>query len=310
MRVAFADEMTKLVHQRDDIVLLSGDIGNRMFDGLKAKKPHQFYNCGIAEANMMSVGAAMGLNGLKPFIYTITPFTTTRCLEQIKIDVCYHESPVTIVGTGSGLSYAQLGPTHHSFEDISVMRSMPNMTVFCPADAMEVVMGINAAVDYQKPLYIRLGKKGEAVFHDKMLDDFSFGKSITMKSGDDVCILNVGNMMAVAMEAAAQLDDQGISTRVESFHTIKPLDSATLAEVFEKHDKVCVIEEHSIIGGLFSAVSEWVVLNMPYYAKKLKTICLPDNFIHHVSDQNQLRSMFGLTVKDVVSTLSAKQTQK
>jgi transketolase len=127
-----------------------------------------------------------------------------------------------------------------------------------------------------------------------------------MKSGHDVCILNAGNMMPVAMESAALLEDQHISTRVESFHTIKPLDAATLAEVFENYDKVCVIEEHSIIGGLFSAVSEWVVLNMPQYAMKLKTISLPDHFIHHVSDQSHLRSMSGLTADNLVSTLSAK----
>ena len=129
MRNAFAQAMTDLAKERDDVCLLSGDIGNRMFDRYKEVAPGRFLNCGIAEANMMSMAAGMGLSGLRPVVYTITPFTTTRCLEQIRTGVAYHEAPVVIVGTGSGLSYAELGATHHS-EDLAIMRSIPNMRIY------------------------------------------------------------------------------------------------------------------------------------------------------------------------------------
>ena len=304
MRSAFAKTVTEIVSQREDVVLLSGDIGNRMFDDLRAQNPKQFYNCGIAESNMMSVAAGMALSGLKPIVYTITPFTTTRCLEQIRVDVCYHEAPVTIVGTGSGLSYAQLGPTHHSLEDIAIMRSLPNLTIFCPCDPLEVSMGVRAAARYNKPLYIRLGKKGEAVFHRTLLDDFEFGRSIEMRKGRDVCILSVGSVIQLAMNAAEMLSSQGIEACVESFHTIKPLDYLKLSEVFQRYDKVCVIEEHSTIGGLTSALADWVVQNIPGSANKLVGVNFEDKFQHDVTSQKKLWELNDFTTAKIVQVLS------
>ena len=135
MRNAFSSEMTELAKTNERIVLLSGDIGNKLFDPFKALFPNRFFNCGVAEANMTSMAAGMALGGLIPVTYTITPFNTYRCLEQIRVDLCYHNLPVTIVGVGAGLSYASLGATHHSCEDIAILRSLPNMTVVCPGDA-------------------------------------------------------------------------------------------------------------------------------------------------------------------------------
>lgn len=304
MRVSFANSITEIAQHNDNVVLLSGDIGNRMFDDLQATKPNQFYNCGIAEANMMSVAAGMALSGLKPFVYTITPFTTTRCLEQIRVDVCYHDAPVVIVGTGSGLSYAQLGPTHHSLEDIAIMRALPNMTVFCPCDALEVQMGIKAALNYNKPLYIRLGKKGEAVFHKTLREDFSFGRSITIRPGNDVCILSVGNAINVAMEAAELLAASNIDTCVESFHTIKPLDTNRLTAVFNKFEKVCILEEHSKIGGLTSAISDWLIQNAPEMGYKFCAVNFEDKFQHYVTSQNNLREMNSFTAQSIFNKLS------
>ena len=161
MRNAFADEVTSLAAKDKRIVLLSGDIGNRLFDKFRDKAPNQFLNCGIAEGNMMSVAAGMGLCGLKPIVYTIAPFTTTRCLEQIKVDVAYHNSPVIIVGTGSGLSYASLGPTHHSLEDFAILRAIPNIQILAPWDAPSLRASLIQAVSSKVPTYIRIGKKGE-----------------------------------------------------------------------------------------------------------------------------------------------------
>src|SRR5712691_8753697 len=161
MRNAFADEITKLGADDTRVVLLSGDIGNKLFDKFKQQAGNRFLNCGVAEANMMSIAAGMALSGLRPVIYTITPFTTTRCFEQIRVDVCYHKAPVIIVGTGSGLSYADLGPTHHSCEDMAILRTRPGMTVLAPADSTELRLALRQALSLGGPVYMRIGKKGE-----------------------------------------------------------------------------------------------------------------------------------------------------
>ena len=167
MRNAFADEVAKLAQADPRVVLLSGDIGNKLFDPVKLVDESRFYNCGIAEGNMMGVAAGMALSGLRPIVYTITPFTTTRCFEQIRVDVCYHKAPVIIVGTGSGLSYAELGPTHHSLEDIAILRSLPSMRVVAPCDANELRSVMREALNDNAPTYIRIGKKGETkIFPD------------------------------------------------------------------------------------------------------------------------------------------------
>ena len=143
--------------------MLSGDIGNRMFNTFKDRHPDRFYNCGVAEANMMSMAAGMAMCGLRPVLYTIVPFLTTRCLEQIRVDACYHHQPLTIVGVGGGLCYASLGATHHSCEDIGFLRLLPGMSVICPGDPQEV-SGLRAAIAHNGPVYIRLGKKANPSF--------------------------------------------------------------------------------------------------------------------------------------------------
>jgi transketolase len=160
MRNAFADEITELAAIDKRVVLLSGDIGNKLFDNFKKIDKNRFYNCGVAEANMMGVAAGMALSGLRPIIYTITPFTTTRCFEQIRVDVCYHRAPVIIVGTGSGLSYAELGPTHHSLEDMAILRTLPGMCVLAPCDVFELRAALRVALQQDRPVYILIGKKG------------------------------------------------------------------------------------------------------------------------------------------------------
>ena len=168
MRDSFAKEVKNLAIDNKNIVLLSGDIGNRMFDDYKKIAPNRFINCGIAEANMMSMASGMALSGLQPIVYTITPFTTTRCLEQIRIGVAYHEAPVIIVGTGSGLSYAELGPTHHSLEDIAIIKSIPNINILTPADRNELVVQLREAVESKYPTYMRIGKKGEPSLYSSL----------------------------------------------------------------------------------------------------------------------------------------------
>jgi len=294
MRNAFADELTKLGNEDSRVVMLSGDIGNRLFDKFKDKHPSRFFNCGVAEANMMGVAAGMAMNGLRPVAYTITPFVTTRCLEQIRTDVCYHEAPVTIVAVGAGLAYSGLGPTHHACEDISFLRSIPNMVVICPGDAFEVRGALRAAMQQDRPVYIRMGKKGEPVVHKGPIADFKIGKAITISEGSDVCLLSTGNMLPEVIEAAHKLKDKGISAEVVSFHTVKPLDQDRLKQAFARFKLVATIEEHSLIGGFGSAVSEWLV-DTATQAKKFIRFGTPDAFFKKSGEQEYAREVLGLT---------------
>jgi len=294
MRNAFADELTKLGDEDARVVMLSGDIGNRLFDKFKAKHPARFFNCGVAEANMMGVATGMGINGLRPVVYTITPFVTTRCLEQIRTDVCYHEAPVTIVAVGAGLAYAGLGPTHHACEDISFLRSLPNMVVICPGDAFEVRAALRASMQQNHPVYIRMGKKGEPVVHKGRLDDFKIGKAITISDGSDVCLLSTGNMLPEVIEAAHKLGEKGISARVVSFHTVKPLDQACLSEAFARFKLVATIEEHSLIGGFGAAVAEWLADTRTSNQNFLR-FGTPDAFFKKSGEQEFAREALGLT---------------
>jgi transketolase len=261
MRNAFADELTKLADSDPRVVMLSGDIGNKLFDKFRAAHPDRFFNCGVAEQNMMGVAAGMAMSGLRPIAYTITPFCTTRCLEQIRTDACYHDAPVTIVAVGAGLSYSNLGPTHHSCEDISFLRSLPNMAVVCPGDAWEVRGALREAMKRDRPTYIRMGKKGEPTIHKEVPADFAVGRAITVREGSDVCLLSTGNMLPEAIEAGHLLEETGVSARVISFHTVKPLDTDCLADAFSSFRLVATIEEHSLIGGFGSAVAEWMIDN-------------------------------------------------
>jgi transketolase len=294
MRNAFADELTKLGNEDSRVVMLSGDIGNRLFDKFKDKHPSRFFNCGVAEANMMGVAAGMAMNGLRPVAYTITPFVTTRCLEQIRTDVCYHEAPVTIVAVGAGLAYSGLGPTHHACEDISFLRSIPNMVVICPGDAFEVRGALRAAMQQDRPVYIRMGKKGEPVVHKGPIADFKIGKAITIEEGSDVCLLSTGNMLPEAIEAAHKLKEKGISAEVVSFHTVKPLDEDKLKQAFGRFKLVATIEEHSLIGGFGSAVSEWLA-DTETAAKKFLRFGTPDAFFKKSGEQEYAREVLGLT---------------
>jgi transketolase len=294
MRNAFADELTKLGNEDPRIVMLSGDIGNRLFDKFKDKHPARFFNCGVAEANMMGVAAGMAMNGLRPVAYTITPFVTTRCLEQIRTDVCYHEAPVTIVAVGAGLAYSGLGPTHHACEDISFLRSIPNMVVICPGDAMEVRGALRAAMQQDRPVYIRMGKKGEPAVHKGPIADFTIGQAITVSEGTDVCLLSTGNMLPEAIEAAGKLKDKNISAEVVSFHTVKPLDEARLKTSFTRFRLVATLEEHSLIGGFGSAVSEWLI-DTETQPKKFLRFGTPDAFFKKSGEQEYAREMLGLT---------------
>jgi transketolase len=292
VRNAFAQEITALAAAAPELVLLSGDIGNRLFNDFKAQFADRFYNCGVAEANMTSVAAGMAMTGLRPFTYTIVPFVTTRCLEQIRVDVCYHHQPVTIVGVGGGLSYASLGATHHSCEDIAMLRVLPEMSVLCPADAFEVRACVRAALAHNGPVYIRLGKKNEPLLHDRV-PDLTLGRWLPLRDGPDIALLGTGNMLPTVLEAADALADDGVSAAVYSCASVKPLDTDVLAQVFDRCPVVATVEEHSVLGGFGSAVAEWCATARPAAAPLI--FGSADRFLHGGTSVEHAREQYGLT---------------
>jgi len=301
MRNEFADELTQMAAADSRIVLLSGDIGNRLFDRFKAQCPNRFYNCGVAEANMASVAAGMAMCGLRPVTYTITPFNTTRCLEQIRDDICYHNVPVLIVGTGAGLSYASLGCTHHSCEDLSFLRSIPNMTVLAPGDAMELRSLLRECFSINGPIYMRIGKTGEPIVHPSP-PELKIGQGLIVKPGNEIAIISSGNMLAMALETATELAQEGIDPQVISFHTVKPLDKELLCTLSETIFHWATIEEHSMIGGVGSAIAEWIVdTHCPKL--RLSRFGTPDAFPHPIGSQKYLRARYGLEPKTIAKKI-------
>jgi len=291
VRNAFADEVAQLAKVDSRVMVLSGDIGNKLFDPFKKVDQKRFINCGIAESNMMSLASGLALNGLRPIIYTITPFTTTRCFEQIRVDVCYHNSPVIIVGTGSGLSYAELGPTHHSLEDLAIMRTLPGMQVIAPCDAIELRLALRAALSASAPTYIRIGKKGEPNVHE-IHPTFSIGKAITIREGSDILMVCTGTLLPNALKAADMLKNLGLSSQVASFHTIKPFDKAYLHKHLEPFRLIVTIEEHSKIGGLGGVVSESLA-SIKHRPPQL-IIGMQDEFMHETGSQEYAQNKYNL----------------
>ena len=309
MRNAFASEITALAQHNPNVVLLSGDIGNRLFDKFKEAAAERFYNVGVAEQNMIGVAAGMAMTGLRPITYTITSFTTARCLEQIRVDVCYHNLPVTIVGVGSGLGYASLGVTHHSCEDVACLGALPNMTVLAPGDAFETRAALRAAVAHDGPVYIRLGKKGEPKVHSEVPTNFKIGKGLILQEGDAVCIISSGTVLPVAMEAGKRLTEAGLPARVVSLHTVKPMDEVLLAECSARYAVIATIEEHSILGGVAARVSQWMTANQ-VTDTRLLTFATADHFMKTAGEQDYAREHYGITAYAIFEQVRAAATRK
>ncbi|WP_390129323.1 transketolase family protein [Synechococcus sp. HIMB2401] len=296
--------MTQLAKERSDVCLLSGDIGNRMFDHYKEVAPTRFLNCGIAEANMMSMAAGMALSGLRPVVYTITPFTTTRCLEQIRTGIAYHEAPVVIVGTGSGLSYAELGATHHSLEDLAILRSIPNLQVCAPTDSLELEAQLREAISEGKPTYIRIGKKGEP---DLLTDHASLGigKAHFLKKGGKVLLLGIGPILSEALQARTMLEKQDIQLAVASMGSIKPVDNEFLQQcVAEGYSHWISLEEHHRTGGLGSTLLEWFS-EQQINTIKLTRMGVVDHFVHKLGAQEYVRESEGIDATSIVNLVQS-----
>jgi transketolase len=302
MRNAFIRGLTALAQQDQRVVLLTGDLGYRIFDEFAGRFPGRFFNAGVAEANMTGVAAGLALGGLRPFTYSIVPFATLRCLEQIRNDICYNNAGVAIVGVGGGYSYGPNGPSHHGLEDIAVMRALPNMTVVCPGDPVEAELAVLASASHRGAIYLRLGRAGDPVVHLQP-PQFCIGQAITLRQGTDCALISTGGMLPVAVAAADLLEAEGISSRVVSMHTVKPLDQATLRGCCLECRAMFTLEEHSMIGGLGAAVAEWLTAND--LRCRLRCFGTADRFMHCSGSQAYLRQRDGLAAEQIAAEVSS-----
>ena len=300
MRMTFIDTLHDLAKNDDRIFLLTADVGFSVFERFMEDFPDRYLNVGVAEANMIGVAAGLAMSDKIVYAYTMAHFLTFRCYEQIRLDLCYQNTDVKLVGSGGGLTYGSAGTTHHSIEDISIMRSLPNMCVICPGDPIETKYAIEASLKHEGPVYIRLGKNDPNV-HEGNSINFQIGKGITLKRGNDLNILATGNMLESAKLAADRLEKEGINASVISMHTIKPLDVDLIEELAYSGEPMFTIEEHSIIGGLGSAVSE--VLAELDCEVPFKRIGLPDEYSHIVGSQQYLRKKFGIDVDNIYKVI-------
>jgi len=292
MRTAFVEELYRMAQEDPRIVLMVGDLGFGVVTPFMEHLPEQFVNAGVAEQNMTGMAAGMALSGKIVFTYSIANFPVLRPLEQIRNDVCYHNANVRIVAVGGGMAYGALGPSHHATEDLAVMRAIPNMLVVAPGDPVEARLATRALVAHEGPAYLRLGRAGEPSVHPGT-PAFRLGKAIQVCDGEDVTLISTGGILSEVVQAATLLAEGGIRARVLSMHTVKPLDAEAVLRAAQETGAVFTVEEHSIVGGLGSAVAE--VLAEGYGASvRFKRLGIPAKFSSEVGSQQYLRTLYKL----------------
>jgi transketolase len=291
MRDAFVRKLTERAATDPAVMLLVGDLGFGVVADFGEAYPRQFLNCGVAEQSMVGIAAGMAAAGRRPFVYSIANFPTLRPLEQIRNDVCYHGLGVTIVSVGAGLAYGSLGYTHHAVEDISILRSLPGMRVFSPADAMECRAAVDEILATPGPAYLRLGKNKEPLMHEAP-PDLSQGAPIVVREGTDVTVLVCGPIIVQALEVAESLSAHGVSVRVVSCPVIKPLNADAVRAAADGTVGIVTLEEHTVLGGFGSAVLEAFAVRG--WRTPILPLGLDDVATHIIGGQEWLRERAGL----------------
>jgi transketolase len=302
MRDHFVETLTEEVKNNRNIFLITGDLGFGVLNNFAKEFPNQYINAGIAEQNMTGIASGLGIEGKIVFTYSIGNFNTLRCLEQIRNDACYHDANVNIVSVGGGFSYGPLGYSHHATEDIAIMRAIPNLKVFVPSDLWEVQEITKKVIELGGVNYIRIDKSTSERIIEKE-NYFEIGKARVLTDGNDFTIIATGGIVGVAINAQRELEKEGISIKVVSMHTIKPIDRQVIIESSLKTGGIITLEEHSIIGGLGSAVSEVIMQDGNCYPKKFKMIGLESKFSTVVGSQNYLREVNNIDTKSVVKEI-------
>jgi transketolase len=299
MRNKLADIIYKNGLKNKKICVLVADISPAgSMSKFRKKYPNRFINTGVAEQSMIGIAAGMALRGFKPFCYTIATFALYRPFEMIRVDLCYQNLPVTVVGMGTGTIYSTLGGTHLTQEDISIARSIPNMNIIAPCDPSELEDAVKHCCNISKgPTYLRIGKAGEKTFVNKLSDKWQFGNLRKIVSGKDICILTFGPIIKKAFEIREKLKEKNISVEINSCHTLKPFDFVGLKKKFKRFKSIIIIEDHSEIGGLNNIVK--TAAYEERYSGKIINFSLKDEFIHCYGNQDDLLDKHGISTNKI-----------
>jgi transketolase len=301
-RESYGEALAELGEKYDNLYVFDADLAAATKTGIFKKKfPDRHFDCGIAESNMMGVAAGMATTGKIPFASTFAMFAAGRAFEQVRNSIGYPHLNVKIGATHAGISVGEDGATHQCNEDIALMRTIPGMVVINPADDVEAKAAVEAAVKYEGPVYMRFGRLAAPIFNDPATYKFEIGKGITIKDGKDITIVATGLMVYEAIQAAETLAAEGIDAGVINIHTIKPIDEELIAAAAAKTGLLLTVEEHSVIGGLGSAVADVLASKQP---AKLVKIGVNDEF-GHSGPAVDLLKQYGLCADNIAAKAKA-----
>lgn len=296
MRNSAIKNITDYARKDKRIFIISGDAGYGVLDEFKKEFPNRYVNMGVAEQNMISFAAGLGISGFKVFVYNIIPFLLYRCYEQVRNDICYQNLPVILIGIGSGITYAPQGVTHYAVEDIAIARTLPNLIIISPSDPKEMKKAIEYAVISKQPIYIRIAKSGEPVIHKNEIKDIS--KPAVVKEGDKIAVLFHGSISEEVIKASENLKK---SPRLISVPMIQPLDFNALYQKLRTIHTLITVEEHFTDGGLGSVISDWIVKERLHF--RLKKCGIKNQFIHEIKDRNGMRKFFDISHDKIRETI-------
>ncbi len=299
MRQTCLKTIFELAKKNKKIIFIGSDLGPGVLDNFKKKFPNRFFMEGVAEQSIVGMAAGLAFENFRPFVNTIATFITRRCFEQVVIDLCAHNLPVTLIGNGGGLVYAPLGPTHQAIEDISIMRTLPNMSIISPADAHEMKNLVKDSIKLKGPLYIRIARGGEPIITNKYKP--RIGKGIILKKLTKYNFITTGITSHVALKASEYLKKtENIDCGVAHFSTIKPLDKKLLKKIISKSKKIITIEENLKSGGFGSSILEYSSeLKNLNNKSEISIMGIDDKFIVKYGTQQELLDFYGLSYKDV-----------
>ncbi len=303
MRKAFNEELLKIAESDPRVYMILADIGYGEIEPFARRFPDRFINCGVAEQSMTGVACGVAMEGNIAITYSIANFPTLRCLEQVRNDVCYHDANVKIVIIGGGVSYGELGVSHHSTEDIAIMRALPNMVVLAPCDKAEARAATHAMMAYEGPVYFRCGYKGEPDIHTGPVE-FRIGGSQQVREGTDATVFFAGPIGYDALLAVDALAREGIRCRLVSLYSIKPIDKAAIVRAAKETGGIVTLEEHNLSGGLGGAVAE-VLMDEGCGGVPFRRLALPDLYVTKVGSQEWLRNEYGLGQAGVEAAVKA-----
>jgi transketolase len=307
MRQTCLNMVYELAKADDRVAFIGSDLSPGLLAGMKKEFPDRWYMEGVSEQNIIGMAAGMALDGVIPYVNTIATFITRRCYEQVAVDLCLHDLPVRLIANGGGLVYAPLGPTHEAIEDIAIMRALPNMTVVAPADAEEMKRFMAVSVDWPHPIYIRLGKGGDEVV-TRPEHGFTIGKAILLREAsggksEPVLLVGTGIATTQALRAAAMLEADGVACHVLHVPTVKPLDVPAIERLARGSRLVVTVEEHTVIGGLGSAVTDALVERMDGQVPRMRRIGIPDVFAKDYGSQEWLMQSFGVHASNIADVV-------